>query len=62
MRAYASIELRTLVKLALGDVDADRLVKDFLKAAYVVVREILDVEVVLDPSAASPEAFRAMRP
>jgi hypothetical protein len=28
--AYAVIELRTLVKLAVGDVDGDRLMKDFL--------------------------------
>ncbi len=31
--AYAVIELRTLVKLAVGDVDGDRLMKDLLTAA-----------------------------
>jgi 1-acyl-sn-glycerol-3-phosphate acyltransferase len=55
--AYAFIELRTLVKLAAGDVDGDRLMKDFLNAAYVAARKLLDVEVVLDPSSASPESI-----
>jgi 1-acyl-sn-glycerol-3-phosphate acyltransferase len=55
--AYAFIELRTLGKLALGDVDGDRLVKDFLTAAYAAARKLLDVEVVLDPSSASPESI-----
>ena len=55
--AYAFIELRTLVKLAVGDVDGDRLMKDFLNAAYVAARKLLDVEVVLDPSSASPESI-----
>ncbi len=55
--AYAFIELRTLVKLAAGDVDGDRLMKDFLNAAYVAARKLLDVEVVLDPSCASPESI-----
>jgi 1-acyl-sn-glycerol-3-phosphate acyltransferase len=54
MMAYAVIELRTLVKVARGDVDGDRLMKDFLMAAYVAARKLLDVEVVLDPSSASP--------
>jgi 1-acyl-sn-glycerol-3-phosphate acyltransferase len=53
--AYAVIELRTLVKLAVGDIDGDRLMRDFLNAAYVAARKLLDVEVVLDPSSASPE-------
>jgi 1-acyl-sn-glycerol-3-phosphate acyltransferase len=57
MMAYAVIELRTLVKVARGDVDGDRLVKDFLMAAYVAARKLLDVEVVLDPSSASPESI-----
>ena len=60
--AYAVIELRTLVKLALGDVDGDRLVKDFLMAAYVAARKLLDVEVVLDPSSASPESIPCDKP
>jgi 1-acyl-sn-glycerol-3-phosphate acyltransferase len=55
--AYAFIELRTLVKLAVGDADGDRLMKDFLNAAYVAARKLLDVEVVLDPSSASPESI-----
>ena len=55
--AYAFIELRTLVKLAVGDVDGDRLMKDFLNAAYAAARKLLDVEVVLDPSSASPESI-----
>jgi 1-acyl-sn-glycerol-3-phosphate acyltransferase len=53
--AYAVIELRTLVKLAVGDIDGDRLMRDFLNAAYVAARKLLDVEMVLDPSSASPE-------
>jgi 1-acyl-sn-glycerol-3-phosphate acyltransferase len=53
--AYAVIELRTLVKLAVGDVDGDRLMRDFVNAAYVAARKLLDVEVVLDASSASPE-------
>ncbi len=53
--AYAFIELRTLVQLAIGDLDGDRLMRDFLTAAYAAVRRILDVEVVLDPSSTTPE-------
>src|ERR1700752_2828187 len=53
--AYAFIELRTLVKLALGNLDCDRLMGDFLTTAYAAVRRILDVEVVLDPSSTTPE-------
>ena len=53
--AYAVIELRTLVKLALGDLDCDRLMRDFLTTAYAAVRRILDVELVLDPSSTTPE-------
>jgi 1-acyl-sn-glycerol-3-phosphate acyltransferase len=60
--AYACIELRTLVKLALGEVDGDRLVKDFLMAAYVAARKLLDVEVVLDPSSASPGSIPCDKP
>ena len=52
--AYAFIELRTLIQLAIGDVDCDRLMGDFLTAAYAAVRRILDVEVVLDPSSTTP--------
>ena len=55
--AYAFIELRTLVKLAVGDVDGDRLMTDLLNAAYAAARKLLDVEVVLDPSCASPESI-----
>jgi 1-acyl-sn-glycerol-3-phosphate acyltransferase len=46
--AYALIELRTLVKVALGERDCDQLMRDFLGMAYAAVRRILDVEVVLD--------------
>jgi 1-acyl-sn-glycerol-3-phosphate acyltransferase len=53
--AYAFIELRTLVKLAIGNLDCDRLMGDFLTTAYAAVRLFLDVEVVLDPSSATPE-------
>jgi 1-acyl-sn-glycerol-3-phosphate acyltransferase len=53
--AYAFIELRTLVKLALGNLDCDRLMRDVLTTAYAAVRRILDVEVVLDPSSTTPE-------
>ena len=48
--AYAYIELRTLGKLAIGDLDCDRLMEEFLTTAYAAVRRILDVELVLDPS------------
>lgn len=57
LMAYAFIELRTLVKLGVGDVDGDRLVKDLLNAAHVAARKLLDVEVVLDPSSATPESI-----
>ena len=53
--AYAAIELRTLVNLAIGNLDCDRLMGDFLTTAYAAVRRILDVEVVLDPSSTAPE-------
>jgi 1-acyl-sn-glycerol-3-phosphate acyltransferase len=53
--AYAFIELRTLTKLATGDVDGDRLIEDFLTTAHSATRRILDVEVVLDPSSTTPE-------
>jgi 1-acyl-sn-glycerol-3-phosphate acyltransferase len=53
--AYAFIELRTLVKLACGNRDCDRLMEDVLTTAYTAVRRILDVEVVLDPSSTTPE-------
>jgi 1-acyl-sn-glycerol-3-phosphate acyltransferase len=53
--AYAFLELRTLVKLGVGELNGDRLMKDFLAAAYLAARKLLDVEVVLDPSSASPE-------
>jgi 1-acyl-sn-glycerol-3-phosphate acyltransferase len=53
--AYAFIELRTLVKLAIGNRDCDRLMEDFLTTAYAAVRRILDVEVVLDPSSTTPD-------
>jgi 1-acyl-sn-glycerol-3-phosphate acyltransferase len=52
--AYAFIELRTLVKLATGNLGGDRLMGDFLTTAYAAVRRILDVEVVLDPSSTTP--------
>ena len=59
---YAFIELRTLVKLALGDVDCDRLMGDILTTAYAAVRRILDVEVVLDPSSTTPEEIPRHEP
>jgi 1-acyl-sn-glycerol-3-phosphate acyltransferase len=52
--AYAFIELRTLGKLAIGDLDCDRLMEDFLTTAYAAVRRILNVELVLDPSSVTP--------
>lgn len=53
--AYAFIELRMLIQLAIGDLDGDRLMGDFLTAAYAAARRILDVAVVLDPSSIAPE-------
>jgi 1-acyl-sn-glycerol-3-phosphate acyltransferase len=60
--AYAFIELRTLVKLAVGDVDGDRLMRDFLTGVYAAARKILDVEVVLDSLSASPESVPRHEP
>jgi hypothetical protein len=60
--AYAFIELRTLVKLAVGDVDGDRLMRDLLTAASSAARRILDVEVVFDPLSASPESIPRHEP
>jgi 1-acyl-sn-glycerol-3-phosphate acyltransferase len=60
--AYACIELRTLIQLSIGDVDCDRLMGDFLTAAYAAVRRILDVEVVLDPSSTAPEQIPRHEP
>ena len=60
--AYALIELRTLLRLAIGDLDGDRLMSDFLTAAYAAVRRILDVEVVLDPSSTTPEQIPHQQP
>jgi 1-acyl-sn-glycerol-3-phosphate acyltransferase len=60
--AYAFIELRTLVKLAIGNLDCDRLMGDVLTAAYAAVRRILDVEVVLDPSSITPEEIPRHEP
>ena len=60
--AYAFIEQRTLVKLALGDLDCDRLMGDVLTTAYAAVRRILDVEVVLDPSSTTPEEISHQEP
>jgi 1-acyl-sn-glycerol-3-phosphate acyltransferase len=54
---YAALELRVLSKLARGEVDGDRLVEEFLATAYAAARHILDVEVVLDASAAQPHAI-----
>jgi hypothetical protein len=50
------------VKLAVGDVDGDRLMKDFLRVAYATAQKLLDVEVVLDPSSASPESIPRHEP
>lgn len=60
--AYAAIELRTLVKLLCGERDGDRLMHDFLSMAYAAVRRILDVEVVLDPSSATPNEIPRHEP
>lgn len=60
--AYAFIELRTLVKLAIGDRDCDRLMGDFLTTAYAALRRILDVEVVLDPSSTTREEIPLCAP
>ena len=60
--AYAFIELRTLVKLAVGNVDGDRLMRDLLTAAAAAARRILDVEVVFDPLSASPESIPRHEP
>ena len=38
--AYAFIELRTLVKLAIGNLDCDRLMGDVLTTAYAAVRAV----------------------
>ncbi len=55
MMAYAVLELQTLAKVLAGQRDADRLMRDFVTAAYAAVRRILDVEVVLDSASATPE-------
>jgi len=60
--AYAFIELRTLVKLATGNLGGDRLMGDFLTTAYAAVRRILDVEVVLDPSSTTPAEIPRREP
>jgi 1-acyl-sn-glycerol-3-phosphate acyltransferase len=60
--AYAFIELRTLVKLATGNLGGDRLMEDFLTTAYAAVRRILDVEVVLDPSSTTPAEIPRREP
>ena len=53
--AYAFIELRTLIQLAIGNLDGDRLMRDFLTEAYAAAHRILGVEVVLDPSSTTPD-------
>jgi 1-acyl-sn-glycerol-3-phosphate acyltransferase len=60
--AYAFVELRTLLKLATGDLDGDRLAQEFLTAAYSAARRILDVEVVLDPASATPDVVSRDKP
>ena len=60
--AYAVLELRTLAKLAVGELDGDRLMNDFLAAAYLAARKLLDVEVELAPSCASPESIPRNEP
>jgi 1-acyl-sn-glycerol-3-phosphate acyltransferase len=60
--AYAAIELRTLARLVRGGQDCDRLISDFLTTAYTAVRRILDVEVVLDPASAAPQAIPREEP
>jgi 1-acyl-sn-glycerol-3-phosphate acyltransferase len=55
--AYALIELRTLGRVLRGQRDCDQLIHDFLTSAYTAVRTVLDVEVVLEPSSAKPDAL-----
>jgi 1-acyl-sn-glycerol-3-phosphate acyltransferase len=57
LMAYAVIELRTLVKLLSGNRDCDQLMQDILTYVYAAVRRILDVEVVLEPASAKPDAI-----
>ena len=47
---------------AVGERDGDRLMHDFLSMAYAAVRRILDVEVVLDPSSATPNEIPRHEP
>ena len=60
--AYAFVELRTLLKLAIGEMDGDRLAQEFLTGAYTAARRILDVDVVLDPASATPEIVPRHQP
>jgi 1-acyl-sn-glycerol-3-phosphate acyltransferase len=62
LMAYALIELRTLVRLVRGERDCDRLMQDFLTAAYAAVRRILDVEVVLDSASTMPDVIPRNEP
>jgi 1-acyl-sn-glycerol-3-phosphate acyltransferase len=57
LMAYAVIELRTLVKVLRGNRDCDQLMHDFLVSTYAAVHRILDVEVVLEPASAKPDAI-----
>jgi 1-acyl-sn-glycerol-3-phosphate acyltransferase len=61
-RFIAVIELHTLANLACGCQDCDRLMGDFLATAYAAVRRILDVEVVLDSTSATPEEIPREEP
>ncbi|WNG93890.1 1-acyl-sn-glycerol-3-phosphate acyltransferase [Mycobacterium sp. ITM-2016-00318] len=54
--AYALIELRAMTQVLRGNRDCDQMVHDFLVSAEVAVRRILDVEVVLEPGSATPDA------
>jgi 1-acyl-sn-glycerol-3-phosphate acyltransferase len=60
--AYAVIELRTLVRVLRGERDCDRLMQDFLTAAYAVAGRILHVEVLLDSASAMPDAIPRNEP
>jgi 1-acyl-sn-glycerol-3-phosphate acyltransferase len=62
LMVYAVIELRTLARLLRGERDCDGLMRDILTFVYAAVRKILDVEVVLDPASATPDAIPRDQP
>jgi 1-acyl-sn-glycerol-3-phosphate acyltransferase len=60
--AYALIELRTLIQVLRGNRDCDGMVHDFLVSAHAAVRNILDVEVALEPGSATPDEIPRHEP